>query len=126
MAKLLPIEVVNLILEYQGYHTLRNGRYITKLYMNDKKYEDVIHRPLITSSKNNTFEATLCVTNKNLLCKYIISTKLYSNKLHWYMDKYHIHIKNKHIQNQYQYEKTIHYVFGHNEKQHLSCIHRDI
>lgn len=27
----LPIELFNLILEYQGYHTLRNGKYIKKI-----------------------------------------------------------------------------------------------
>jgi hypothetical protein len=124
MANLLPIELVYLILEYHGYHTWRNGKYIKKLYVNNKKYNDVIHRPFITTSKNNTFEATFIVTNENILCKYNISTSLYSNKLHWFMDKHYIHINNKNIQNQYEYEETIHYVFGDNEKQHLSRIHR--
>ena len=31
----LPIEIINLILEYQGYHTYRNGKYVNKLHIHD-------------------------------------------------------------------------------------------
>ena len=31
----LPIEIVNLILEYQGYHSYRNGKYVNKLHIHD-------------------------------------------------------------------------------------------
>ena len=31
----LPIEIVNLILEYQGYHSYRNGKYVNKLHIHN-------------------------------------------------------------------------------------------
>ena len=37
--KTFPIDVVNIILEYQGYHTYRHGKYIKKIDNNDERYK---------------------------------------------------------------------------------------
>jgi hypothetical protein len=43
----LPSEIIDIILEFQGYHRLRNGKYITQLNLNDKKYDKVKRKPMI-------------------------------------------------------------------------------
>lgn len=108
MENRLPISVVDIILEFQGYHIWRNGKYIRRLYLDDK-YESLKHRPLIQKNKNNTFTVAFTKTNNGSLHKYVIYTAIYSNKIHWYMD-YSLY---------YNTETKYHYIFGHNEKQHL-------
>ena len=35
----LPNEIVNIILEYHGYHIWRNGKFICRLNINEKKIQ---------------------------------------------------------------------------------------
>ena len=42
----LPIEITDIILEYKGYHKLRNGKYIPQLYLEDKKYDEIKKRSI--------------------------------------------------------------------------------
>jgi len=91
----LPNVIINIILEYQGYHTWRNGKYIPRLNIKDTKMID------------------------DRLYLYVITTSIYSNKLHWFMDKFIFDDPTvKKIK--FQSQETIHYIYGHNEKQHLS------
>jgi 1,4-alpha-glucan branching enzyme len=124
--KTLPIELVDLILEYQGYHSWRNGKYICRLQLDDT-YEEVKRRPMIQLDKTNTFNTCFTKINEGTLYKYNIHTAIYSGKIHWYMDIYtyysrHKYKKNKNCMTSYL-TKTVHYVFEHNEKQHLPIIH---
>jgi len=117
-AKTLPLDTVNLILEYQGYHNCRNGKYICRLQLDDT-YDEVKRRSII---KSNQISFTK-ITN-GYLYKYIIYTKIYTGKIHWYMDKYRFYWKNPNKRNGMgsYLSKSIHYVFEHNEKQHLPVI----
>ena len=121
----LPLDTVNLILEYQGYHNWRNGKYICRLHLDDT-YDAVKRVPTITLHKKNIFKTSFTKIKDGNLYKYTIHTATYSGKIHWYMDKYRYYWqnpnkKNKNSMNSYL-SKSIHYVFEHNEKQHLPMV----
>ncbi len=121
----LPLDTVMLILEYQGYHNLRNGKYICRLQLDDT-YDAVKRRSIIQLDKNNIFKTSFTKITEGHLYKYTIHTATYSGKIHWYMEKYrfysqHAYIKNKNRMNSYL-SKSIHYIFEHNENQHLPMI----
>jgi hypothetical protein len=118
LIKTLPIELVYLILEYQGYHNWRNGKYICRLQLDDT-YDKVKRRSIIQSNQISFTKIT-----NGYLYKYIICTQIYSGKIHWYMDKYRLYWQNPNKKNRMAsyLSKSIHYVFEHNEKQHLPVI----
>jgi len=117
MEKQLPIELIHLILEFQGYHSWRNGKYIRRLDINDPKYDELKQRPPIRDNK-----VLFSKMKYGSLYKYNISTAIYSNKIHWYLDIYWYHSKkNKKSWNK-PYKTTLHYIFEHNIKQHLPVI----
>ena len=68
----LPTEIVDLILEYQGYHTWRNGKYICRLQLDDT-YDAVKRMPIINLRKglvnpsNNTFNVSFTKIKQELL-----------------------------------------------------------
>ena len=116
----LPIELVYLILEYQGYHRLlRNGKYIRRLCIDNDKY----NIPVAKLNKNNEYIVTLSSKMVNgSLIKYTISTSVRDNKVHWYMER------------MWYYEKTCdrkrwkkpyvcnyHYVLENNSRQYLEA-----
>ncbi len=114
----LPTEIVDLILEYQGYHTWRNGKYICRLQLDDK-YDAVKRRPIINLKKglvnpsNNKFNVSFTKINQGTLYRYDIYTAIYSDKIHWYMmiQRYysrHQYKKNKNCMNSYLY-KSVHH-----------------
>jgi hypothetical protein len=124
----LPMDVVNIILEYQGYHVDRNKKYICRLDMNSEKYDRLKKKSAIIKSNHNrryivnNYAATFSKIVGSYLIKYSIHTEIYSQKIHWYMDlkKYYKKTGNKQWTD--PIEKCIHYVFEHNEKQHLPMI----
>ena len=123
--KSLPTEIVDLILEYQGYHNWRNGKYICRLQLDDT-YHALKRRSIIQLDKNNIFKTSFTKISQGNLYQYTIHTTTYSGKIHWYMDIHrfysrHAYVKNKNRMNSYL-SKSIHYVFEHNEKQHLPMI----
>jgi hypothetical protein len=125
LMKTLPTEIVDLILEYQGYHNWRNGKYINRLHLDDT-YHSVKRRSVIQLDKNNIFKTSFTKISQGHLYQYTIHTATYSDKIHWYMDIHrfysrHAYVKNKNRMNSYL-SKSIHYVFEHNEKQHLPMI----
>ena len=109
---ILPIELINTILEYQGYHTWRHGKFICKIQLNDERYTKVNKSPIFKDITTCNYKTIFYVQHKNLY-KYIIEIKLYNDKIHWFMDIINIDVLEQ------QYERSIHYVFGHNVKQHL-------
>jgi hypothetical protein len=108
---LLPSEIVNIILEFQGYHSYRNGKYITKINIHDKKYNAIKRKPIVNRCADNNYLIMFQKMNRT----YFITTNIYSKKVHWYMDIYQTDSNNKIIS-----EKNYHYVYEHNDKQHLS------
>ena len=112
----LPTEITDIILEYQGYHCWRNGKYMRRLCLENEKYDELKIKPIIKLDKNNVYKASFTkIKNDNLLC-YTISTAIYSNKIHWYMD-ITCPLYRRQIQG-----VSYHYVYEHNDKQHLSVI----
>lgn len=53
----LPMDVVNIILEYQGYHVFRGGKYIKikRIPKTDKRYDILMKRPSIIKEKNDYY-----------------------------------------------------------------------
>jgi len=107
---LLPLEIVNIILEFQGYHSYRNGKYITRLNIDQHKYYNLKKKPLIKKYRNTIYKTIFQKRNTT----YMITTVIYGVKVHWFMDTYkHCVNENKCI------VKNYHYVYQHNDKQHL-------
>lgn len=52
----LPIEIVNLILEYQGYHSYRNGKYVNKLHIHDDVIQLLMNIQKIKKNIYGTYE----------------------------------------------------------------------
>ena len=48
----LPMDTVNIILEYSGYHIFRNGKYMKRLSSNDSRYTFLSNLPLSTVIKH--------------------------------------------------------------------------
>jgi len=117
----LPSEIINIILEYQGYHSNRNGKYICKLNLNSEKYDLLKKRPVIKLN-NNIYEVSFSIMKTFNIMKtynyhYTITTRIYSNKVNWYMDVIIVSSNKDHC---VQYEH--HYIYDHNIKQHLPLI----
>lgn len=118
----LPTEIVNTILEYQGYHSWRNGKFICRVNINDKKY-DTLKKLNIIKKIKNSYNVTITVMKNHSLYKYTIEQQIYSNMIHWYMDKhwYHSIYPNKKKYNEpYIYET--HYIFGRHILQNLPVL----
>jgi hypothetical protein len=119
---LLPNEVLNTILEYQGFHSWVKGKYISRLNINDEKYDKLKNLKIIKKDKN-TYKATITKMKNHYLYKYILEQKICNNMVHWYMKKlwYHsIHRNKKTYDKPYVYET--HYVFGKNKIQNLPML----
>lgn len=101
----LPIEIVNLILEYQGYHSYRNGKYVNKLHihndviqllMNLKKIKKNIYGTYevcfwkkVPIPTNSLVENSIFPFPKNNICKdiiFIIETHDVGSQVLWVMN----------------------------------------
>jgi len=111
----LPNEIINTILEYQGYHIWRNGKFICRLNINDKKYNNLKNLNIIKKVKNS-YKVTITIMKNHSLYKYTIEQRIYSNMIHWYMDKYHSMHHNT------PYIDETHYVFGKHISQNLPML----
>ena len=49
----LPNEIINTILEYQGYHIWRNGQFMCRLNINDKNYNNLKNLNIIKKIKDS-------------------------------------------------------------------------
>jgi hypothetical protein len=120
----LPVEIVNIILEYTGFHRYRNGKYIRKLNLCNEKYDCIKRKPMIHLSNEHYYQTVFHIIKNEKMYTHIIDTSIYNNKIHWYMNTSYVHLSNgwnwfRTINKIPSSEKTIHYVFGHNESQHL-------
>ena len=94
----LPNEVVNTILEYQGYHVWRNGKFMRRLNINDKKYDSIKNLNIIKKIKDGSHKVTITIMRNNYvhnhdyvhnhLYKCTIEQKISRTKIHWYMYRY--------------------------------------
>ena len=111
----LPNQIVNTILEYHGYHIWRNGKFICRLNINDKKYDKLKNINLIKKIDNNSYQVSITIMKNQSLYKYYIQQTIYSNMVHWYMDKYW----NDPIYRNITHSDGRHYVFGKHKSQNL-------
>jgi hypothetical protein len=122
----LPMELVNIILEFHGYHSWRNGKYMRKLCLTDEKYKDLKTLPSIQKDEDNNFKVIWKKMRlTGTLVRYEIKTSIYNQHIHWYFDTYTYYSKHRGKKSWSKPQvTTLHYVFGHNEKQHLPMIQR--
>jgi len=121
----LPNEIVNRILEYYGYHIWRNGKFICRLNINDKKYNNLKNLNIIKKIKDS-YKVTIPMIKNRSHYKYIIEQSISSNMIHWYMYKYwchSIHPKQKTYNKPYIDETN--YVFGKHISQKLLMLRMD-
>lgn len=59
MWETFPQELIDIILEYQGYHTWRNGKYIRRLDKNDPRYNTVNNIPKIKKSPYEMYDVCI-------------------------------------------------------------------
>ena len=113
----LPKEIIDIILEFQGFHKNRNGIFIECICKNDKRYLFLQKNLNIISF--DSYTQKLCVNfekqHNNIYYLYIISTSIYGDHIHWYMDvfvkrpEFYIYSECK--------KKSIHYIFRDGNKQ---------
>ena len=84
----LPNEIINTILEYQGYHIWRNGKFICRLNINDKKYNNLKKVNIIKKIKDDLYMVTITKIKNNYLYKYTIEKSISSSMIFWDMYKY--------------------------------------
>ena len=127
----LPNEIVNVILEYSGYHIWRNGKFICRLNINDKKYNNLKKLNIIEKVKNkdslikDSYKVTITIMRNHYLYKYTIEQRIYSNMIHWYMDKYWYHSLHINKKKNKPYIEHTHYVFGRHKSQNLPMLRTD-
>ena len=115
----LPSQIVNTILEYHGYHIWRNGKFICRLNINDKKYIKLKNINLIKKINNtNLYQVTINIMKNHTLYTYYIQQTIYGNRVHWYMDKCWYHSIHPNI----KYTNETHYVFGKHKSQNSPMI----
>jgi hypothetical protein len=84
----LPIEIINTILEYQGYHIWRNGKFMRRLNINDQKYNNLKNINIIKKIKDNLYMVTITKIKNNYLYKYTIEQSISRSMIFWDMCKY--------------------------------------
>ena len=84
----LPIEIINTILEYQGYHVWRNGKFMRRLNINDQKFNNLKNINIIKKIKDDLYMVTITKIKNNYLYKYTIEKSISSSMIFWYMYKY--------------------------------------
>jgi hypothetical protein len=69
----LPLDTVNIILEYHGYHTFRNGKYMKRLCINDERYTMLNYMRKIKRNTYGTYE--VCFWKKITSIKPVVHKK---------------------------------------------------
>jgi hypothetical protein len=111
----LPNEIINTILEFQGYHKYRSGKYMAQLHIHDEKYEILRKKPMNDCYYNNQYgnfyKATFYKAIENKYYKILIHCIDYGEKLHWYMNVLlYSKIHKQNIQWERCNDKSVHYV----------------
>lgn len=60
----LPIEIIYIILEFQGYHTYRNNKYIKRISYQDQRYNILKQIPKLHIIKNIQYGKYVTITKK--------------------------------------------------------------
>ena len=81
----LPIEIINTILEYQGYHIWRNGKFMRTLNINDQKYNNLKNINIIKKIKDGSYMVTIIKIKNRSVYKYTIEQTISSSLIHWNM-----------------------------------------
>lgn len=113
---LFPTEVNNLILEFQGYHKCRNGKYMKQINCNDEKYDSIRKKTWNQCYYKNDygrFYRTIFYKKiENVDYKIMIHSINYGGKLHWYMNVLVFHqISNQNIVWKKCKDKSVHYIY---------------
>jgi hypothetical protein len=126
----LPIEIINTILEYHGYHVWRNGKFMRRLNINDKKYDSIKNLNIIKKIKDGSHKVTITIMRNNYvhnhLYKCTIEQKISRTKIHWYMYRYwyySIHPNKKRYSN--PCVDSTYYVFDKDISQNLPMLPMD-
>jgi hypothetical protein len=109
----LPIELVNIILEYQGYHIFRNGKYMKRLCTNDERYTMLSYMRKIKRNNYGTYEvcfwksiiSTTRVRHKKIDTCFMIETHVLPSTVMWVMNVsyYYVHNDSYHDRNRIQF-----------------------
>lgn len=73
----LPADLINLILEFTGYHKLRNGKYLKQLDMNSRRINRLYRRLLLRPQTANGF-VILRFTDDNCIALFQTTYSIYS------------------------------------------------
>ena len=112
----IPSEIINLILEYQGYHSNRNGKYICKLNLDSEKY-DLLKKIPIVQLHNDMYKTSFTIMKTLYSYHYTIFTYICNDKVHWCMELTIVPLdKNSCIAHRYNY------IYDQNIKKHLPSI----
>jgi hypothetical protein len=87
----LPNEIINTILEYQGYHIWRNGKFMRRLNINDQKYNNLKNLNIIKKIKDGSYMVTILIIRNSYVYKYTIEQTNTSTMIHWSIYKYLCH-----------------------------------
>jgi hypothetical protein len=79
---MLPNDILNIILEYQGYHMFRNGKFMTRIMKNDERYSMLKTRPAILPE---TYNVNFKKNIGKRCFDFDISVIIENEKLYWFM-----------------------------------------
>jgi hypothetical protein len=114
---LLSRDVLNLILEFQGYHKCRNGKYMKQIDSNqDEKYEALRkknwNKSYYINHYGRFYRTVFYKRIDSTMCKIVIHCIDYGDKIHWYMSFLHsLGIKDQQLVWKKCQNKSIHYVY---------------
>ena len=125
----LPRDIINIILEFQGYHVFRHGKYMIQIDKNDPRYELLLKKPLIKKNRYGYWQASIHETIYDRCYTYTITTYEHAGFIHWTFNVYHsdnhdcnyVEEEEYHtyFYNSYYSKKSRQYVFGRHPKQNL-------
>lgn len=85
----LPQEIIDIILEYYGYHILRNGIYMTQIRKHDAKYCSLRKIPKLTHIYRDWgHEVNFIKQHQASHYKYTIKTVVFENTVVWTCVRY--------------------------------------
>lgn len=90
----LPIDIINIILEYHGYHIFRHGKYMKRLCTNDERYIMLNDMRKIKKNNYGTYEvcfwktiiSTRPVVHRKRDACFIIETHVLPSCVMWVMN----------------------------------------
>ena len=112
--KTLPIEIINIILEYHGYHKERNRKYIKQINIHDPKYDILRIIPdTIVLSKGWGTECYFVKQINEIIYRYMITIIIYENYVEWKMETFIVLPKRRYNRYYNEYQKSYHKCITH-------------